>query len=76
MKRWGSCTPSQGRIRISERLADVPPWVLDYVLVHELAHLEVPGHGTEFQQLVHRYELTERATGYLIALDEGRSLAV
>lgn len=73
MKRWGSCTPDDGRIRISDRLADMPPWVLDSVLVHELAHLEVNGHGPEFQDLVDRYELTERARGYLIAVTEGRS---
>jgi len=36
---WGSCTPANGTIRISTRLAAFPPWVLDYVLVHELAHL-------------------------------------
>ena len=73
MKRWGSCTPDDGRIRISNRLAGMPPWVLDSVLVHELAHLEVSGHGPEFQQLIDRYELTERATGYLMAVSDGRS---
>jgi hypothetical protein len=73
MKRWGSCTPDDGKIRISNRLAEMPPWVLDSVLVHELAHLEVSGHGPEFRKLVARYELTERATGYLIAISEGRS---
>lgn len=73
MKRWGSCTPEDGRIRVSDRLAELPPWVLDSVLVHELAHLNVPGHGPEFQALVDRYELTERATGYLMAITEGRS---
>jgi predicted metal-dependent hydrolase len=51
----------------------MPPWVLDSVLVHELAHLEVSGHRPEFRKLVARYELTERATGYLIAISEGRS---
>jgi len=72
MRRWGSCTPDEGRIRISDRLAGMPPWVLDSVLVHELAHLEVAGHGPEFQKLVDRFELTERATGYLMAVTEGR----
>ncbi len=76
MRRWGSCTPSEQTIRISNRLAEVPPWVLDSVLVHELAHLEVPGHGPRFQTLVARYHLTERATGYLMALDEGRTAEV
>jgi len=72
MQRWGSCTPQEGRIRISNRLVAMPPWVLDSVIVHELAHLEVAGHGPEFQALVDRYELTERAKGYLIAKSENR----
>lgn len=63
--RWGSCTPTDGSIRVSERLRDMPGWVLDYVLVHELAHLLVPGHGPDFWELVARYPRTERARGYL-----------
>lgn len=66
--RWASCTPTEGTIRVSERLRDVPPWVLDYVLVHELAHLLVPGHGKDFWEWVHRYPKTERAMGYLEGL--------
>jgi predicted metal-dependent hydrolase len=69
--RWGSCSPAAGTIRISNRLASAPGWVLDWVLVHELAHLEVPGHGDRFKALVSRYELAERAEGYLIAKSEG-----
>jgi predicted metal-dependent hydrolase len=69
--RWGSCSPRDGTIRISSRLADSPGWVLDWVLVHELAHLEVSGHGERFETLVSRYELAERAEGYLIAKSEG-----
>jgi predicted metal-dependent hydrolase len=67
--RWGSCTFGAGVIRISTRAAGLPDWVLDYLLVHELAHLEVPHHGPAFWDLVNRYPLTERARGYLIALD-------
>lgn len=63
--RWASCTPSEGTIRVSQRLRDVPGWVLDYVLVHELAHLLVPGHGPNFWKWVKRYPKTERAIGYL-----------
>lgn len=70
-KRWGSCTPDAGRIRVSDRLASMPGWVLDSVLVHELAHLEVPDHGPEFLALINRYELIERANGYLMAKSEG-----
>ncbi len=46
--RWGSCTPADGTIRISSRLRAMPTWVLDYVLVHELAHLIAPGHDRRF----------------------------
>jgi predicted metal-dependent hydrolase len=65
--RWGSCTPSTRAIRLSTRLAAFPDWVVDYVIVHELAHLDVPGHGDDFWQLVNRFPRTERAMGYLIA---------
>lgn len=67
-KRFGSCTPSTGVIRLSQRLATLPVWVRDYVLVHELAHLRQANHGPHFWQLVNRYPLTERARGYLMAL--------
>lgn len=67
-KRFGSCTPSRGTIRISDRVATMPPWVLRYVLMHELAHLEEANHGPRFWALVNRYPLTERARGYLMAV--------
>ena len=69
--RWGSCTPADGTIRISSRLAGEPAWVLDYVIVHELAHLVVPGHGRRFWALVQRYPRTERARGWLMARASG-----
>jgi predicted metal-dependent hydrolase len=65
--RWGSCTPVDRTIRVSSRLAAWPTWVLDFVLVHELAHLAEPGHGAAFHELVARYPKAERATGFLIA---------
>ena len=69
-QRWGSCTVGSGDIRISDRLVDVPPWVLDSVLIHELAHLVVANHGPAFEALVRRYPLHERATGYLMAVGD------
>lgn len=63
--RWGSCTPADGTIRISGRVKGMPSWVLDYVILHELAHLIQPGHGEEFWSLLERYPRTERARGYL-----------
>ena len=69
-KRWGSCTPDAGRIRISSRLERYPDWVLDYVIVHELAHLAESNHSPAFWDLVDRYPLAERARGYLLAKSE------
>ncbi len=65
--RWGSCTPADGAVRISHRLSRFPPWVVDYVIVHELAHLAVPDHSAGFWALVNRYPRSERARGFLIA---------
>lgn len=63
--RWGSCTPADRSIRLSHRLQDMPDWVIDYVLLHELVHLIVPSHNAQFWALVGRYPKTERARGYL-----------
>lgn len=63
--RWGSCTPADGTIRISERVKGMPSWVLDYVILHELTHLLQPGHGVDFWSLLEAYPRTERARGYL-----------
>jgi predicted metal-dependent hydrolase len=63
--RWGSCTPGDRTIRLSARLREMPRWVVDYVLVHELAHLLEPGHDANFWAWVDRYPRAERAKGYL-----------
>lgn len=67
--RWGSCTVDAGVIRISDQLRGAPRWVIDYVVVHELAHLEQAGHGPDFWRLVKQYPLTERARGFLRGLE-------
>jgi len=64
-ERWGSCTPSDGSIRLTTRLRGMPGWVVDYVLLHELAHLIEPGHGARFWRLLEAYPRTERARGFL-----------
>jgi predicted metal-dependent hydrolase len=74
--RWASCTPVDRTIRLSERLREMPPWVQDYVLVHELAHLIEPGHGPKFWNLVSRYERTERARGYLDGVSAAAHLPI
>lgn len=69
--RWGSCTPSTGVIRLSSRLVAFPDWVIDSVIVHELAHLDVPGHDPAFWALANRYPKMERSIGFLIAKSGG-----
>ncbi|SDS84862.1 hypothetical protein SAMN04488543_2506 [Friedmanniella luteola] len=64
-RRWGSCTPATGVIRLSHRLQPMPAWVVDYVLVHELAHLVEPTHSAAFWRLVARYPDADRARGFL-----------
>ncbi len=68
-KRHGSCSTLRGTIRISNRLGYMPRWVLDYVIVHELAHLVHPDHSKAFWKLVNQYKYSERARGFLIAKD-------
>jgi predicted metal-dependent hydrolase len=65
--RFGSCTPEDRTIRISDRVADMPGWVRDYVVMHEIAHLRAPSHSDRFWRLVNRFPLAERARGYLLA---------
>ncbi|PID54419.1 MAG: metal-dependent hydrolase [Micrococcales bacterium] len=69
--RWGSCTPSERSIRLSHRLHGHPGWVIDAVLLHELAHLLEPGHGPQFWALLEPYDRMERARGYLEGLQAG-----
>jgi hypothetical protein len=74
--RWASCTPADATIRLSQRLLEMPAWVQDYVLVHELAHLIEPGHGPRFWSLVERYPRTERARGYLDGVSAAANLPI
>lgn len=63
--QWGSCTPVDGTIRLSRRLVGMPEYVIDYVLLHELAHLLVPGHGAAFWKVMAGFERLQRAQGFL-----------
>ncbi len=67
-KRAGSCAPSKKTINISHRLSSMPRFVLEYVIVHELAHLLEANHSPRFWELVDRYPRSERARGYLMAV--------
>lgn len=74
--RWGSCTTAAGTIRLSERLRDMPTWVVDYVLVHELAHLLEPSHNKRFWHWVDRFPQAERAKGYLEGVSAAAELGL
>jgi len=64
-KRWGSCSSGDRSIRLSHRLQGMPPYVVDYVLVHELAHLLEANHSARFWALVDRYPEADRAKAFL-----------
>jgi len=74
--RWGSCTPDDRTIRISHRIQEMPDWVVDYVLLHELAHLIVPSHSARFWDLVNRYPKAERARGFLEGVSAATGLVL
>ncbi|MEV6347837.1 M48 family metallopeptidase [Actinoplanes sp. NPDC051851] len=74
--RWGSCTPDDATIRISHRIQEMPDWVIDYVLLHELAHLVVPSHNAAFWDLVNRFPKAERARGYLEGVSAAGTLVM
>lgn len=62
---WGSCVSADRTICISRALSGMPEWVLDYVLVHELAHLLEANHGRQFYELVSGYPRWEQARAFL-----------
>jgi predicted metal-dependent hydrolase len=70
-RRLGSCTnggPTDGDIRISDRIKGWPDWVVAYVVAHELAHRKHPNHSREFWAYVGKYPQTERARGFLLGV--------
>lgn len=74
-RRWGSCTPSRGTIRLSSRLAGMPGFVLDAVIIHELAHLIEPSHSPRFRELCDRYPRSGEADAYLLGFEHGATTA-
>jgi len=68
-RRWGSCSLQDRAIRISNRLAGMPEYVLDYVLLHELTHLLHGNHGPGFWALLANYPHLDKARGFLAGVD-------
>jgi predicted metal-dependent hydrolase len=73
--RWGSCSYYSGDIRVSHRLRAVPEWVLDSVLVHEVAHLTHPDHSPAFHRLAGAYPRHKEAGVFLAGYGLGLSNA-
>jgi predicted metal-dependent hydrolase len=76
--RLGSCTTggtTDGDIRISERIRNWPPYVIDYVIAHEISHRKYPNHSAEFWDYLARFPHVERALGFIegVAFAEGVS---
>lgn len=63
--RWGSCTPSEGTIRLSHRMIRMPAFVIDSVIIHELIHLLITDHSEAFYALMNKYPDQEKAKAYL-----------
>lgn len=68
-RRWGSCTTVEGTIRISSRLQGMPQYVVDSVIIHELAHLQQANHGPAFNALIERFPDLERANAFLAGVE-------
>jgi predicted metal-dependent hydrolase len=75
-QRWASCTPATREIRVSTRLRQCPDWVIDAVLVHELAHLQEVDHSPDFYSLANRYPRQEESAVFLEGFALGLGLAM
>lgn len=75
--RWASCSPATRDIRVSSKLAACPEWVIDAVLVHELAHLIEADHSTAFYEIANRHPRQDECALFLegYALGLGMSVA-
>lgn len=65
---WGKCFTATKEIILNQKLSEFPVWVVDMVIIHEIAHLIYPDHSKQFRALVSKYRLKERAVGYLAAM--------
>lgn len=74
-RRWASCSPATGEVRLSMRLRNVPDWVLDAVLVHELAHLHHLEHSPEFHAMADRHPRQGDAELFLDGYQLGLGIA-
>lgn len=73
-RRWGSCSSVDRSIRVSSQLRRAPQYVIDAIVVHELAHLLRADHGTEFKRLIARYPENARADAFLAGMSFAKGL--
>lgn len=71
-QRWGSCSVETGTVRVSRRVAGMPGWVLDHVILHELCHLVVPGHDKAFHALLDPTPRAAEAKAFLAGVSWAR----
>ena len=74
--RWASCSPASKEIRMANRLRQCPEWVIDAVLVHELAHLQEVGHTPRFYEIADRFEQQEESAVFLEGYALGLGLRI
>lgn len=74
--RWASCSPATREIRVSSRLRQCPEWVIDAVLVHELAHLQEADHNAAFYEIAERHPRQADSALYLEGYALGLGLRI
>src|ERR1019366_1671152 len=74
--RWASCSPASREIRVSSRLRQCPEWVIDAVLVHELAHLQEADHSVKFYEIANRHPRQNDSELYLDGCALGLGLRI
>jgi YgjP-like, metallopeptidase domain len=75
-RRWASCSPASREIRVSSRLRQCPEWVIDAVLVHELAHLIEADHSPAFYELANRHPRQSECAMFLDGFALGLGLRI
>jgi hypothetical protein len=76
LSRWASCSPATKEIRVSSRLRQCPDWVIDAVLVHELAHLQEIDHSPAFYEIANRYPRQDESGHFLEGYALGLGLRI
>ncbi|MDO4898824.1 MAG: M48 family metallopeptidase [Rothia sp. (in: high G+C Gram-positive bacteria)] len=71
-KQWGSATPLERSIRISDTLQGAPGYAVDSVIFHELCHFVEPNHSRKFRALEARYPYLEKARAFLEGVTFGQ----